>query len=200
MITHVVSFFNLLLRLQRLVMILCSGFIITAVAAVAFQRYVFEGNLYGIEEYISFAAFWMYFMGASYATHIRSHISAEVFSIYCTHEPTRIVVSMLRSIITLGLCLLFTVWGWEFFYWSLTEGGKTTVWQMPLVIGHSSVFVGFIMMSWYFLVELLSDLAKAMGWDVKLLNDLNPQFEDDKALLEETKLGAPLTAQEENLP
>jgi len=155
-------------KIQRLIMITTTAFIIASVGTAAAMRYIFGKDLYGAEEFITIAAFWMYFMGAVYATHTRSHITAEIFSTLCRNAFIRRGVYLFAAVTTIGLSLLYTWWGWEFFYWSLTEGGKTTVWQVPLVVGHTAVFLGFVGMSWYFVQNFVEDVADILNIEIRI--------------------------------
>ena len=143
---------------QRIIMVVCAAFIVCAVGAGAILRYVLGQDLYGADEFITVAAFWLYFAGAVYATHTHQHISAEIVSTYVRNAHARRIVHLIRSGVTTALALLFAVWAWDFFYWSLSEGGWTTVWQIPLVVAHTAVFLGFVLMAWYFLVDLIGDI------------------------------------------
>ncbi len=153
---------------QRIIMVVTAAFIVIAVGAGAMLRYLFNVDLYGAEEFITIAAFWLYFSGAVYATHTNSHISAEIVSTYVTSPKIRKFLHLFRGVVTTALALLYSVWAWEFFYWSLTEGGWTTVWQIPLVIAHTAVFVGFVLMAWYFLVDLIGDFSSVLKLKIRV--------------------------------
>jgi TRAP-type C4-dicarboxylate transport system permease small subunit len=144
-----------LLRLQRIVAISASVFITCGVAASAILRYVFKTSLFGLEELILIAAFWMYFIGASYAASRQQHLSAEIVSVYCHSPRIRAGIGLIADAITLSLSLLYTYWGAQFFYWGITEGGVTPVYRIPIVVSQAAIFVGFILMSWYFLIDFL---------------------------------------------
>jgi TRAP-type C4-dicarboxylate transport system substrate-binding protein len=70
--------------------------------------------------------------------------------------------------LTIALSLLYTYWGWDFFFWSLMEGGTSTVWQIPLVVSHTAVFLGFVMMSWYFILQFFGDAADLLGVKIRI--------------------------------
>jgi TRAP-type C4-dicarboxylate transport system permease small subunit len=152
-VTNVFS--KTILKLQRTLAISGSIFIVLGVSCGAFFRYVLGVSFHGLEELLVIGSFWMYFVGASYASYERKHISAEVFSIYCTVPSLRYSVAILADLITFGLSALYTFWGWEFLTWSLEAGGQTARLQIPLVVGHSAVFFGFALMSSYFFIDLL---------------------------------------------
>lgn len=131
------------------VMLLSAAFVVVAVAAGAIARYVFRRDIYGIEELTTIAAFWMYFTGAIYATKTRQQISAEMLSAFIKRPRVLYAFALLQRIVTFLLCLIFTWWGWEFFHWSLVNGGKTNLWQIPVIVGQGSVFIGFVGMLLY---------------------------------------------------
>lgn len=159
---------------QRFIMIFCSAVIVLIVGVAALLRYLFGADLYGAEEFLTIAAFWMYFMSAVYATHTRSHISAEVFSAFCKNVLLRRSVHFFQLGVTVALAVLYSYWGWYFFYWSLTEGGKSTVWQIPLVVSHSAVFLGFVLMAWYFILQLIGDIADLLRVKIRIASQYSP--------------------------
>jgi TRAP-type C4-dicarboxylate transport system substrate-binding protein len=159
---------------QRFIMIFCSAVIVLIVGTAALLRYLFGADLYGAEEFLTIAAFWMYFMSAVYATHTRSHISAEVFSAFCKSVLLRRAVHFFQLGVTVTLAVLYSYWGWYFFYWSLTEGGKSTVWQIPLVVAHSAVFLGFVLMAWYFILQLIGDITDLLRVKIRIASQYSP--------------------------
>ncbi|MEL0615032.1 TRAP transporter small permease, partial [Marinomonas arenicola] len=75
-------------------------------------RYVLGVSFHGLEELLVIGTFWMYFIGASYASHKGKHISAEVFSFYCSNPILRYSVSLLSNFITVSLSVLYTYYCW----------------------------------------------------------------------------------------
>jgi TRAP-type C4-dicarboxylate transport system permease small subunit len=151
---------TLILRIQATIMVVANLFVLFGVSAIAFQRYVFSGSLHGLDELIVIAAFWMYFIGAAYATRYRRNISADIISVYLRGRLLGDLVQLLSTAITLGLSCLFTYWGWELFSWSMAEQGATPVFSIPNVVLHTSIFIGFIFMTVYFAVELTGKIAE----------------------------------------
>ena len=154
------------LKMQRTLAIAGSLFIVLGVSCGAFFRYVLGISFHGLEELLLIGSFWMYFIGASYASYEGKHITAEVFSIYCKIPTLRYSVAILADLITFSLSVLYTFWGWEFLAWSMEAGGQSTRLQIPLAVGHSAVFFGFSMMSCYFFVDLLrqvQNLKESLG-------------------------------------
>lgn len=146
-------------RAQQVVLVATGGFVTVAIGTGAMLRYLFRQDLYGAEEFITVAAFWMYFIGAVYAVHAKKHIKAEIFSSICSNERLVAAVKVVSVALTAALSLLYTWWGWEFFAWSLGSSARSVVWRVPLVVGHTAVFVSFILMSIYLLVELKQEVG-----------------------------------------
>ena len=149
---------NTVKKLQEIILIASCSFVTIGIGTGAILRYLFKKDLYGAEEFITIAAFWMYFIGAVYATHENKHITAEIFSALCRNRKVVYIVKIISLCATVILSLLYSFWGWEFFHWSLTNGGRSVAWLIPLVYGHSAVFISFVLMSVYFIIELKKEI------------------------------------------
>ena len=145
-------------KLQNIILVASCSFVTIGIGTGAILRYLFKKDLYGAEELITIAAFWMYFIGAVYATHTKKHITAELFSSFCKNLKIVYSVKILSLTVTFLLALLYSWWGWEFFHWSLVKGGKSVALLIPLVYGHSAIFIGFVLMTVYFLFQLIEEI------------------------------------------
>ena len=163
-------------RIQQAILIASCSFVTIGIGTGAILRYLFKKDLYGAEEFITIAAFWMYFIGAVYATHTKKHITAEVFSALCNNKKIVHAVKIISLAATILLSMLFSWWGWQFFHWSLTNGGRSVVWLIPLVYGHTAVFLSFVLMTFYFIVDLKNEIR-----------DLKLHIEDEKSAPGEVK-------------
>ena len=146
---------NLFEKIVTVIMITSASFVVLAVGCSAIMRYFVRRDIYGVEELITIAAFWMYFAGAVYATKTRQQISAEMFTMFTKNAKVLYGIALAQRSITLLLCLIYAWWGWEFISWSVTGGGRTTLWQIPLYVGQSAVFLGLICMLVYFVRDLI---------------------------------------------
>lgn len=132
------------------------------ICSVTFFRYVIKGDLYGYEEWVTLFAFWLYFMGAALGAYNRTHVSADLVNAYLEEGLLKRLLIVLRNLITVGVCLLFTWYGYQFFWFGyagpLGTGiaiPKTTVWRIGFWVGYLSVFLGLAFMSYYFLRDLI---------------------------------------------
>ena len=131
------------------------------ICAATFFRYIVKGDLYGYEEWVKFLAFWLYFMGAAIGAYNRTHVSADLINAYMPEGRLKAFMFFLKNLITVAVCLLFTWYGYEFFFFGfdgpLGTGvaiPKTTVWRIPFWVGYLSVFMGIGFMSIYFTRDL----------------------------------------------
>lgn len=151
---------NLLLKIQRFILVISGLFVIVGISLVVLFRYFLKLDLFGMEEIITIFAFWMYFIGGAYGAYERSHISADLVSSYVKNDRWRTSLKAINSIITAGLCVLFLKWAYDYFLWTLDANPKSTALHIPMIIPQSAILIGFILMSFYFLVHLVKDLKE----------------------------------------
>jgi hypothetical protein len=65
-------------------------------------------------------------------------------------------------VITLGVTLLFTWYGWDFFWFGfrgpLGTGiaiPKTVAWRIPMWTAYAAILIGLVSMSWYFARDVI---------------------------------------------
>jgi len=145
--------------------VVCSLLLSLIIAAAAFTRYIIGGDLYGFEEWVKLFAFWLYFMGGAYGAYNNTHVSADVVDSYMKDGVLKRLTIFFRNLITSGISILFTWYGYEFFMFGfmgpLGTGialPKTTVWQIPLWTSYLAVFLGLIFMTYYFTMRMLLSL------------------------------------------
>ncbi|MEG6521026.1 TRAP transporter small permease [Desulfotomaculum sp. 1211_IL3151] len=148
-----------LLKIQKGIMVFTSLSIIVAISLGAILRYVFKTDIKGLEEILVVLAFWMYFMGGSYGSYEKSHITAEIISTMVKKPQILGPLKLFSSFMTTALCLVVTYFAANFFLWSLAKGGTTTALKIPLIISQSSIFIGFVLMSLYTVIHFIKDLA-----------------------------------------
>ena len=132
------------------------------ISAATVMRYILEMDLYGYEEWIKIFAFWLYFMGAGYGAFAGSHVSADLVQSYVKEGFIKRLLIFTKTVVTLGVTLLFTWYGWDFFYFGfagpLATGvaiPKTVAWRIPLWTGYLPILIGLFFMSYYFLWDMI---------------------------------------------
>jgi TRAP-type C4-dicarboxylate transport system permease small subunit len=132
------------------------------ICAATVSRYVFQGDLYGYEEWVKLFAFWLYFSGAAIGAHNRTHVSADLVQAYCPSGKLKDTLVFIRGLVTVSVSLLFAWYGYKFFMFGfagpLGTGvaiPKTTIWRIPMWVGYLSVFIGVSFMAYYFARDFL---------------------------------------------
>ena len=132
------------------------------ITAATLMRYIFEMDLYGYEEWVKIFAFWLYFMGAGYGAFTGTHISADLISSYLKDGVFKRTLTFVKCVITLGVTLLFTKYGWDYFIFGfmgpLGTGvaiPRTVAWRIPLWTAYAAIFLGLLSMSYYFLWDTI---------------------------------------------
>ena len=132
------------------------------ITAATLMRYIFEMDLYGYEEWVKIFAFWLYFMGAGYGAFTGTHSSADLVTAYLKDGVFKRGLIFVKCVITLGVTLLFTKYGWDYFIFGflgpLGTGvaiPKTVAWRIPLWTAYAAIFLGLLSMSYYFLWDTI---------------------------------------------
>ena len=79
---------KVLVILQKIILALASTFVFLAMVIEVFVRYVLKSDLFGIEEVILAAVFYLYFFGGSLAGYEDSQIKADLISGALRNKPT----------------------------------------------------------------------------------------------------------------
>ena len=154
-----------LIYLQRMFMVVAGSIITLLVFIEVVLRYVLGSPLFGVEELICLIAMWLYFVGASYGAYERSHIKAELTHIWFKKPRSYALVKAISSLITFILSIIMISWTYPYFIWGLTKGETSQALLIPMVLSQSAIFVGAILMSLYFLTELIDYTFQSLGKD-----------------------------------
>lgn len=151
-----------LLMIQKAIMIAGSLGIVIGIGLTIVFRYFLKTDLYGTEELLLIFAFWLYFMGGSYASYEKSHITADLLSTMISNRKVKLGISLFTSAATMLICLIFTYWGFDFLQWGIEKGAKTTALGIPMFVAQSSVTFGFLLMSLYSIVHFIRNVLELM--------------------------------------
>lgn len=146
-----------LISLQKGIMIISSILIVVGLVSTVFLRYVFDADLYGLEELIVIPAFWMYFIGASYGTYKNNHITADITNVYVKSQKVKSIIKLFGTTVSFIISLVFTYWATLFIGWSVESGATSTAWRYPLYIPQSAILFGFLLITLYMLLDVVRD-------------------------------------------
>ncbi len=148
---------TLLLKCQRTIMLVSLLIVILGMIIEVLSRYIFKISIVGIEEFAAYVAIWLYFIGASYGSYERSHISAELVHLIFKDPKQYAKVRALTSFVTSIIIFYSLPWAYKYFIWGMTRkeisiatlfGSHYRVYYFQLAI-----FVGLLLMGSYSLIE-----------------------------------------------
>ena len=150
---------NVLLAFQRFVSACTTVVVVLVLGIVVVARYIFEMNVLGYDEIIMVAAYWMYFIGSSYASWEESHVAADIlFQISSPKAQLSLSIFSKSCQVLLGFPLIYLAY--DLIKWDWIANPMTIDWGIPLIIPQASIFVGFILMTFYSFVYILRDYHK----------------------------------------
>ncbi len=149
--------------IQKTVMVISSMAILTLVLVQVLLRYVFKLPLMGVEEIATMVGFWLYFMGASWGTADRTHIKADVMQAAIKDPRKQIWIKVFTATLCVGLSGMMVYWGWGYTVWGYTRLQLSPTLMIPMIYSQVSIFVGAILMFFYFVVELVDYFLQATG-------------------------------------
>lgn len=157
-------FWEALLKIQRLILILATFVVIFVLGGVVVARYILNTNFMGYDELILVAAFWMYFIGASYASFEESHVAVDIIDQYLGSRIS-LRVGIFSKIVQfiIGIPLIYL--SYEMLAWDIEFKPATSDYNIPLLIPQLGIMVGFVLMTFYSLVYILRDYHKLTDRD-----------------------------------
>ena len=147
-----------LLKVQEIILFLTSCMMIGILGAVVVCRYVLRVDLFGYDEIVMISAFWMYFIGSSYAMEKREHVRADILERLLPPRGKRylrIFANLLQSLVaieTVHLSVAYVINGFKI--WP-----TTSAWGLPLMTSMSAVTAGFVLMALYVIVQFLEEIT-----------------------------------------
>lgn len=144
-------------KIQRIILIICSALAVGIIVAAVFMRYVLGTDLYGMEEILAVVAFWLYFIGGAHGSFEKSHIKADIVSVYVKNERIKNTIQLIASLVETTVVIILTSWAYNYFIWGLEKGAKSAGLGIPLVISQGAIFFGLLLMAFYLVVYLIED-------------------------------------------
>ena len=143
------------LNAQRLLLVIIFVPLTIAMFAETFARYVIGQGFFAIEDFIGYTAVWLYFIGAAYATHERTHIKAEVTSMFIKNQRILSVIRAGVAAFSVAVAGVFVYWAYGLIAFSLASDYRTPVYQVPFVIFQGAILVGAVLIAIYFIAEMV---------------------------------------------
>lgn len=156
-----------LAKVQEYMLAILSILIAIQIGLLVFFRYVLKINLFGIEEYVIISAWWMYFIGGTYASYERSHITVDVLNEVIKSKKVKGVIQVFNSIMTTFFSAVLAYYSIEFVIWGIEANARTYIYHYPLAYSQSAVLVGFMLMTFYSFVYTIKDIQALLHSEEK---------------------------------
>lgn len=150
-------------RLLKAIIIVASMMLTFNLFIDVIMRYIVRKPLLGIEEFAPIFALWLYFVGASYGSYEHSHVYAGLLHVLLKERQfaSRITTAV-TSVITFSLSCYVIILSYQLLRWVLASGKSSLYLRLSGAYSISAVFLGFVLMSFYFLIDAIRDSRVAL--------------------------------------
>jgi TRAP-type C4-dicarboxylate transport system permease small subunit len=147
-----------IIKVQRFFAMLTGIAVPVIVVYQVILRYVFKAPLMGIEELLIFFIIWLYMLGGSVASEQRSHIECGILTLYIKKDSHMKLFNCFKSAFSLVICAWLIRWTFWFFTYSFKLWKTSDILRIPMFIGESALFVGFVLMFFFGVLELIDNV------------------------------------------
>lgn len=128
---HIEAFFKKFFRVTDTIQVVClSGIILNYIVMIILR--VFGINYRAMEETVLLLAVWSYAIGAFTGTYEGEHIKADLIQTFIKSERAKGIHKLILDIVSLGVCLVLTLWIWDWIKWAIPMRARSTVYGYPL--------------------------------------------------------------------
>jgi len=144
-----------LVTAQKIILIFSSLTLASVMGFEVFSRYFLGYPVWGWEELAMISAMWVYMFGASMAAYEGAHLKTDVMSLWVKNQQNLGIIRIVTALISLVMAGFMAYWSSNLLFWGLEQGQTTPVFEIPWVVAQGSLFVAGIIISIYFLRDLL---------------------------------------------
>lgn len=124
---------------------------------VVFFRYVFYADIYGYDEFLLVSAFWMYFFGATYSMYEGTHVKADIVGMLLSPR-SRFRLKIVADVIQIAVSVILTILAFNLVRRAAETWQVSAVWNIPFLLYQLPIFLGFLMMTFYMILEMMKDI------------------------------------------
>lgn len=145
--------------IQSIILIILGIAMVTVTVVAVVMRYIFNSQLFGSDELLSFIIIWSYWMGGAYGSFEDSHISADITGIMIKNKKVLRTVRIIQRLLTVMITAVLAYWAVaKYMPKIMAQNNVTTALRMPLVIGRMSSVVGMVLMFFFSLYWLYREI------------------------------------------
>jgi TRAP-type C4-dicarboxylate transport system permease small subunit len=133
--------------------------IVLTMLATVLMRYIFQTDLFGIEEIILAVTIWFYFLGGANGSMEDSQICADVLTVLVKNETTRWALRLFTRVVEMVVLMFFIVLTTQLLITNYIRFPTTQGLKIPYIVPQMSIWVGFVLMFLYAAGHLIADLC-----------------------------------------
>lgn len=156
---------GLLVRIIHPILIFVGLAVAVILVVGILSRTVLGSPIFGLEEIMLIGIMWFYMLGAALASRERSHLSADFVKVISKNPVIWRSASILSTVISLFVAIMFVTWSWDLFSWALQKGQSTPVFAIPWWVSQSSLFVAALLFVVYLVRDLFQEITGLRGED-----------------------------------
>ena len=147
------KFIDTLDIIQKVVLILSTSVVLVLLGTSIICRYILHVNMYGLEELVQMAGYYLYFMGAGFSVRLGYEIKADMVDIFPVRQKVKGYIHAAANVISVILAFLFVYWGFLMIEWGVEVNPVTPGLRLPVMISYIGVEAGFVFGFTYTLIN-----------------------------------------------
>ena len=153
-----------LAKVQQYIVVVSLATSLGFVFAEVLLRNFIKTSLFGTSELAILSSWWFYLIGASVGAWERSHVKADILLVFAKRIPHRMAqIRVVSSLLSLSLCAVATSWAFIYIDRAFDLGRVSFYLRIPMVYAQFPILIGLILMSFYFLVQLVDHVLQLTG-------------------------------------
>lgn len=132
-------------------------------AAQVIMRYIFHMPVAELEEAMIIPGIWFYILGSVYASKREEHLNARIIEIFFKNIKSIAKLRAATAALTFVVCSWLIYWSYDLCKYSLKVKKLSPILGYRMSIIEVSLFVGFIFMLFYILVEFIKYVNVVSG-------------------------------------
>ena len=137
------------------IMMIAGSAVVMLILAGAFMRYILKIDFYGSSEIILLFGYWLYFVGSISAARNRTHLSADMVNVFSKNPNIIRVMSLIRDVAALAICLLAIKWSTDYWLWNCKLNPVSSVLQIPRLWQQFPMYMAFVFWGVYLVRDVI---------------------------------------------
>ena len=160
MINKYLSFCNYFCRLCGIFAVLCMILSILIITELVFERYLFQNAITWQNELVTMLLVASTFIGSAYVLSVNGHVNVEYIYTFL-NKKNKLRLQIITSSISLIFFITLFYLGFEITKLAYLKNYTTgTIWDPPLWIPYSSMFIGSLLMVLQFIAQIIQLLQE----------------------------------------